>query len=504
MAGLHARITSAVTKAIALVSPGRALDYARKQALLSDYNAAAVRGANQAWRPGNRSADEIIRREGRDIRARARDLERNSPNVYGAIDRIVGNVVFNGIWPQAELKLAGGEPDKERNDRIEEHWENWAESVGFIEIQELALRHQWLDGEILAHWYLDPQLLAEGICPLGVELLEIDHLDESVHGEQPGGTYAKRGIEYDRRGRPVAYHLFTEHPGDMSRFLSSRSVRVPAQDVDHIFQRRRASQSRGVAWLASIVQTMRNIDEYKTSEQLAARLAAAFGIFVTTNNPEILASGGGLGGIDLSQYPKISEIPDFVDPARITALPVGTDVKVAEFNRPGGSYEPFTKGTLKDASVGAGMSYEAFSNDYTDASFSSARQASLEERRGYLRQQNFLNSRLNERAWRRFCRVLAVAGLEPLETYRVPVTWQAPGWPWVDPLKDAKAAELDLALGITTRRKLCADRGLHFDEVVEQQARERKMLEEAGLWREPGQGGAKAEPDKEIEDADEK
>lgn len=504
MTGLHARFTSAVTKAIAVFSPGRALDYARKQALLADYNAAAVRGANQAWRPGNRSADEIIRREGRDIRARARDLERNSPNVYGAIDRIVSNVVFNGIWPQAELKREDGEPDKERNDRIEEHWERWAEAVDFVEIQELVLRHQWFDGEILAHWYLDPQLLVEGLCPLGVELLEIDHLDESVHGEQPGGTYAKRGIEYDRRGRPVAYHLFTEHPGDMSRFLSSRSVRVPAEDIDHIFMRRRSSQSRGVAWLASIVQTMRNIDEYKTSEQLAARLAAAFGIFVTTNNPEIMAGGIGRGGVDLSKYPSIDDVPDFIDPARITVMPAGTDIKVAEFNRPGGSYEPFTKGTLKDASVGAGMSYEAFSNDYTDASYSSARTAALEERRGYQRQQHFLNRKFNERAWRRFCRVLAIAGLEPLDSYRVPVTWQAPGWQWVDPRNDSTAAEKDIGLGLSTRRKLCADRGLDFDEVVEQLAREKRMLEEAGLWREPGAKEPAPQEDKEPENADKK
>jgi hypothetical protein len=51
----------------------------------------------------------------------------------------------------------------------------------------------------------------------------------------------------------------------------------------------------------------------------------------------------------------------------------------------------------------------------------------------------------------------------------------------VDPDKDSKAAERDLKNSLTTRRKLCADRGLDFDEVVDQLRRERELLDQAGI-----------------------
>ena len=55
----------------------------------------------------------------------------------------------------------------------------------------------------------------------------------------------------------------------------------------------------------------------------------------------------------------------------------------------------------------------------------------------------------------------------------------------MDPEKEAKAAEVELALGLTTRRDLCASKGRDWEEVLRQRLveaqREAELRAELGL-----------------------
>ncbi|WP_018126129.1 phage portal protein [Desulfovibrio oxyclinae] len=465
---------------MALSDPRKAARFVNERMQFLAYKAADRKGANARWLPGNRSEDAELRRDGRLVTARARDLVHSSPHVFGAIERIAANVVFCGIRAQAEAKRADGSLDTEINRRVESQWKRWAEHphVRFYELQELAVRHCWTDGGLLAHYYVDTDLLRDGVVPLGIELIEMDQIDTSVHGPLPGGTVARRGIEYNAKGHPVAYHLHTEHPGDAEvlSFSSFGSVRIPVENLNHIFLRRRISQSTGASWLASVVPDMRDLNEYRDSERIAARLVSAFGFFVSSPTPEAQPEDF------MSTWPEDTVEPgDFIEPGRVQFLPDGAEIKGTGFDRPGNTYEPFVRDTLRGASVGMGMSYEAASNDYTGASYSSARSASLEERRGYRKQQHFINRRFNTPTWNWWISLLSMSGLEPDAPANVPVRWQNPGWPWVDPLKDSKSAELELKLGITSMTRIAADRGHDLEEILEERKRERELLEKYGL-----------------------
>ena len=59
--------------------------------------------------------------------------------------------------------------------------------------------------------------------------------------------------------------------------------------------------------------------------------------------------------------------------------------------------------------------------------------------------------------------------------------WIGPARGWVDPKKEAEAAELRMAIGISTLEKECADQGEWWVEVVQQRARERRYLLSEGL-----------------------
>lgn len=483
--------TNARAQLIGLRNPAAAMDYLRgRQALLS-YAAGSRRGANRLWNPKNQAADELLRRDGRLITARARDLERNSGHVSGALDKICNNVLGDsGIRPQAQLKDLGGRLDRERNKAVEEQFRRWAEDprVDFYGKQELALRHSWIDGEVLLHLHESPALYRAGLVPLGLEVLEADHLDNSVNGVLANGNKAVRGVEFDAEGHPVAYHLFTEHPGasatNMRSFSLGKSQRVDASRILHPFWRKRASQTRGVSWLASVIMEMHDFDEYQDSERIAARLTSAFGFFIETAYPETL--GGMFPGQALPGHACASpsaldgaKLPAHIDPGRVQTLPPGTKIHAEGFERPGSNYASYTDVSLQGASCGLGMSYEAYSNNYSKATYSSARSAALEERRGYKRQQAYLVKHLCRPVWRRWGQLLALTDLAaPLALPAggdIPVSWQTPGWAWVDPQKDANASKIRLALGVTSRRRIAADTGDDLDEIMDEVREEQEL-----------------------------
>jgi len=445
-------------RAIGTVAPRTALRYIQHRMALEHYTGATPSGPNRAWRPSSKSADAMLKQDAKLLRARSRDLVRSYGQVAGAVGRICNNVIFKGFTPQFQ------------NPDLAQAWTEWAKAVSLLDKVNLALRHLWMDGEILIHYYLSPTLRNKGIIPLGIELLEIDHLDESVHGDTNAGTRAKRGIEYNREGWPVYYNLFNEHPGDSLWGTYGDKRRVPAREIEHVFVPFRASQSRGEPWMAPAILEIRDSSEYRSNERLAMRLASAFGIFIKTNLPEAF-SGNILGGD--GQESSAYDGPDYLEPARIQPLPPGTEVQTAKMDRPSDNFEPYMRTSYRDQSLAFGMSYEAYSNDYTGATYSSARSASLEERRGYQVQQEVLANKVYRPTERRFKSMGQLMGMD--WTIEPPTVWQVPGWPWVDPDKDSKGAERDIKNGVNSRHKVCADRGRDYDEVqdeLEQEAQD--------------------------------
>ncbi|MCP4021579.1 MAG: phage portal protein, partial [Desulfobacteraceae bacterium] len=424
------------------------------------------------------------------IKARCRDLARNNPYIKGSIRKICENVVRNGINPQAKVRDKKGQLQKELNKKLEGHWKKWRkkkycdiaghDSIGSI--QKLVLRHIWTDGEILVHRVWDLNLLKQGKIPFRIEVLECDLLADHVNGDLKNGNVAKRGIEFDpATGRPVAYHFLPSYPGDYL-FSNYKDVRViSARDIIHVFEKERASQTRGVSWFVSIVIEAFDLAEYQSFERIGAKVAAAFGVFIKTQFPEMMGQTPALAGSENPNNPN-ADLPSYIEPGRIQTLPIGTEIQLASHKRPGETYAPYVKQSLKGMSAGASMSYGAFANDRSDSSYSAERTSQLDERLSYQGQQTFLNEKLNGDLWEWVLEGIFLAGLEDLPGFSkdqeryFEVEWQNPGWQWVDPSKDSQAAERDLKNNVTTLKKLLAARGEDYEEIMEQRIRELEDL----------------------------
>ncbi len=506
-------MTALVAGVVGVFSPGRAISYREARDFLRTYVAGELTGPNQNWRPTNRSADSEIKRGHRYVMARARDQAQNNAYIAGGLEKICNNVVRRGIPPQARIRLPNGKQDQKLNKKIERdlwsRWVRYADITGhnsFYAIQRLVLRHLWVDGEVLIHRVWDWSL--KGIVPLRLEIIECDHLDGMVDGQLDNGNIARRGIEFSAEtGKPVAYHLYEKHPGDYQNLGAlGSSRRIPAEDITHIFDKRRASQTRGISWLAAILIEAYDLSDYKTYERIGAKLAAAFGIFIKSSAPSY-GGGAGIGIPGNSQMARPGgtepdpKLPDFIEAGRIQRLPRDTEIQVASHNRPGTQFEPFIRDSVRGQSTGTGMSYEAYSNDYSSASYSSARSASLEERLSYRGQQGFLNEKLNDKVWAWFIEAAFVAGLLPeLRDYAVnklpaheAVSWQDPGWHWVDPLKDSKAADTGIANVTTTRTRVAAANGEEWDELLEEALTEEEKLAKLYELRRQNASAAKGE-----------
>lgn len=466
------------------------------------YQAAEMGGANRNFHPRRSTGDADIRRGLRLVVDRCRDQYINNPSIRGAIRRMVNNAVRDGIAPRFRFRNPSGEPLTEANRAWEALFNRWAIYAGLNRrqslwtMQRLALATMWSDGEFYVHRAFSDAI--PGIPPLRLELIERDMLDTSVDGDLQNGNLARMGKELDRTtGEIVAYHFLAAHPGDYNGYRRGirDTRRIPAADIIDCHEADRISQTAGMPWLASLVMESWDLQEYRDYERIGAKLAAAFGIFVRNDNPvpNLLGGIGGPGfGAPGGDWPgawgcNVAPLGEYIEPGRIQALPYGTDIRIAEHNRPGTQYEPYVKESRRTQSTGLGISYEAFANDYTDASYSSARSAALEERLSYQGMQFFLSEAFLDPICRWFIESAWQAGLNPHPMpgfAENPWPWlesfaQAnPGWQWVDPAKDASASEKKIALGLSSHYREAMAAGVDFDENVDELLRaETKLLE---------------------------
>ena len=482
---IHDAITRAISSVVGIFAPSMAMEYARNRSLLKRaYSAAKATGPNQLWKPTGSSAAKEIAMSGTAVRNRARDLERNNPYIAGLARKWVANTVGEGMWPKAKVLGADGKLDAEINSEIESRWERWQETAGingdsFVEIQQQGARHLLIDGEFLIRRIQKPGV------PLALQLLECDFLDTAKDSPDLGnGSRIVGGIELDAYDRPVSYHLFSAHPADKG----TTSTPVPASEIIHVFDRQRASQVRGICAFASVISEIFDTVEYQDSILTLARVATAFGVFVQSPNPSdwMPATGGTTNAAGAPE--------EYVTPGGIHKLLPGETIAQVKPENPGSNYDPFVRSRLRAASTGIGVSYESFSNDYSQVSYSSARQAMIVERALYRVVSNLIDSKLNQRVYRWFLdnetslaapgvRPLALAGYaqNPRPYWRV--KFSRPRQEWIDPAKEAGAAKDRLAIGLETLTELAENEGRDIDEVMATRAAEIERMQELGIFQ---------------------
>jgi len=427
--------------------------------------------------PGRLGIDQLLRWNLSTIRERSRDLARNDDHMRQFLRLLKNNVIgSSGIRMQAKIRDDNDNLDIKTSRLIEDAWTRWSKRFASVnadmtlrEVLGLALTSVARDGEVLI------RILRGADNPFGftLQIIDADFLDERFFEELPNGRKIVMGVEKSKWGRPLAYWLYDQHPGENGGIRAKR-IRVPADEIIHLFVRDFSSQTRGVPWAHSTIIKLRMMGAYEEAEVIAARVSAAkMGFYVDS--------------LDAPYQPEDEEgtLITEVEPGTLEKLPPGMDFKPFDPGRPNAEFGDFCKAILRSVSSGLGCSYNVLANDYESVNYSSLRAAKLSERDAWMEIQQWIIDKVLERIYEEWLNFAILTKQLPFSASETPrltnVKWQPRRWDWVDPLKDVQAKVLEIDHGLTSRTRVCAERGVDFEDILEELHRERELMEQYGI-----------------------
>lgn len=446
-------------------------------------NYSGAKGSNLTadWMTTNLTADETIRWSLRQLRSRSRDLAINNDHMKNFLRKLKVNVVGpSGIGMQSKARLRSGELDARTNPKIEAAWADWtkrrnASVCGTQSLRDLcntALETVARDGEVLLRKYR----AYDNPFRFALQIIEADHLDENLNRTTEDGNRITMGIEKNPYGKPVAYYLFAKHPGDSSQ-AGQKYVRVPAEEIIHIFLKERPTQSRGVPWAHTAIIRLRMLGAYEEAALVNARIGAS--------KMQSIIMGENQSEFEGDSRDAYNNIIQEVEPGMRDVLPYGTTIHDSMPPFPNGEHGIFTKAMLRGIASGLGVSYNSLANDLEGVNFSSLRSGLLEERDGWKAVQTwFIESMLDELYpdWLDMAIISGQLSISMADTSRLSAPrWQPRRWEWVDPEKDINARITALKAGLTTRTRICGEVGDDFEEILEELEEEQQMIDDAGL-----------------------
>jgi len=464
------------------------------------------------WNPQLRSGDAEWLPE-RDVAvARIRDLARNNGWAAGVVQRYVDQAIGSSFRlsyrPDYEALGQSVEWAREIRRVVENGFMNYVNDPRcFIDAGErmtltaqlgLGMRHRIVDGETLAvaQWLRRPGTPFR----TAIQLIDPDRLSNPNEG--PDTDSLRGGVEINRYGAPLTYHIRARHPDDagLTSLDAFRWERVPRRTpwgrtrVIHFFEAERAGDTRGKSLLTPVVEKFRMEDRYSRTELQAALLNAIFAAFIESPLDHSLieeALDTGLSNYQDARSAFHEERRLTLDGVRIPTLFPGEQFRFTTAERPSGSFAEFERAVLRNIAAATGQSYEQLAQDWSQTNYSSARAAMLEAWK-------FLVARREHYAAGVATPIFVLWLEEAFEngTIEVPqgapgfwdnlaawtrCRWIGPGRGWVDPTKEAQASLMRIDANISTLEDEAAEQGRSFEEILEQLAYERQRRRELGL-----------------------
>jgi lambda family phage portal protein len=534
-------------RVIAYIAPGlavRRLKARATMAVIGGYVGGRYeRNSLKAWFTAANSADVDTVYDLITLRSRSRDLVRNTPIATGAVGTMLTNVIGSGLslmaQPDRELLKMTDEQAEAWVETTEREFRCWSESPdcditrtqNFYSLQALFFRSCLESGDCFALLPMDSVPSKASAYQLRIQLIEADRIATpgaqgivaivpaggsdganavnyvAQQTDAPGAPAARLGpyggatagnrivggVEVTQVGAPVAYHIATQHPGDVAA-SAIKWNRVPAfgktgrRNVLHGFERTRPGQNRGVPFLAPVIDTLKQLDRYTEAELMAAVVSGMFTVFVKTEAgdgmaPEQLSGSGAAPLVSTKNQIGLGN-------GSIVDLIPGEEIVQANPTRPNTAYDGFVESILRQIGVALGLPFEVLIKHFT-ASYSAARAALIQAWQVFKLRRDFVSTQ--------FCNPVYEAWMEEAvasDRIDAPGFFDDPiirrgylGCAWVgdaasqiDPLKEIQAAELRLQVGVSDLKQETMElRGRDWDDVHKQQVLEKKARVAGGL-----------------------
>lgn len=445
-----------------------------------NYDAGSYDRLNAGWVAYNQSAEQTDRYNRDTIRARARDLERNSDMANSIIGAYRRNVIGHGWTLQART---GSEA---LNNQIEEAWKEWCkrqncditETQSFNQLLRMAERRKRVDGGIL----FKKCYTSGGLVPFKLQALEVDELDTGRVSPHSTKCRVSGGIELNTYNKPVGYWI---KQYSIDGYGQMDSIYVPAKDIIYYFTKNRPSQVREMSDLAPTITRVRDANEFMTAVSVKERIAACLAVFVKKITP----TGGFARGINSTSDSRQRE--DYegkrISPGMIKELNAGDEIQVVNPTGQATDAASYIKLQQRLIGAGQGLSYEATSRDMSQSNYSSARQGIIEDGQTYVEDIELLKEVVMDEVYETFIISGVLSGLFDISGFwdnkrkYLKHEWVAPPKPWIDPVKEANATKIALQTGQKTYQQIAAENGKDWKEQIDETVAVLEYAREKGL-----------------------
>ena len=448
-----------IDRVVGWISPQRGFARQAWRDALRHYDAGDDSRLNANWRAINTSAEHTDRYSRDTVRARARDLERNSDMLNALIGAFGRNIVGGGFNLQAETG------DTELNQQIEKLWAQWCKkrncdvtgTQSFSQMLRMAVRRKKVDGGML----FVKRYTGDGLLPFKLQAMEVDELDSSTIIARHKGNRVCGGIEYTPYNKPVGY-WFRQYSID--GITAPEPVYIEAKDVIFYFSKRRPSQLREMSDMAPTLPRIRDANEFMVAENTKQRLLACIALFIKRVNP---ANWG-------RQSPGSGKNYDrrMFTPGMVSELNAGDDVDMINPQGQATDAAQYVKLLQRLISSGQGLSYEAVARDMSGSTSRSTRQNLIEDGLTYADEVELLAEVMDE-IYESFLISAVLADKIHIpdfwaqkNTYFVH-HWVKPPKPWIDPAKEATATQTAMRTGQKTFKQIAAENGKDWRDQVD-------------------------------------
>lgn len=483
---------------IRAISPAWAARRARAR-IAFDYYEAADPSRLRRERKDKRSANAQNRLAADALRIQARHLEQNLDIASGALDVLVNNTIGSGIAPEPQVMGTDGEPAEAFNRDLLKLWDDWIHSPevtrqhDYYALQRLAARSAFRDGEVFGQRIVGrvPLLDHNTVVPYSLEMLEADFVPGDLND---AAQNIVQGVRLNAWGQPVEYRVYKTHPGEDGSLLSALQTKaVPAARMLHVKQVKRLHQVRGISVFASVINRLDDIKEIDESERVAARVAAAMSAYIKKGTPDIYSpEDHPLDASGQRQLRSMEMVPGMI----FDDLAPGEEIGSIASNRPNNALIPFRDAQLRCAAGGLGASFSSLSKNY-NGTYSAQRQELVEQYGHYRALSAQFIKQYCQPVWDSFIEAAISSGAISAQGIDMTTVYDAshtvPAMPWIDPLKEAQANEIDEDRGYKSRSRIIRERGLNPDQVNQEIRRDQREAQRLGLQL-AGKSGGSADP----------
>lgn len=409
----------------------------------------------------------------------ARDLYRNDMVIGQMTDRAVINWMGSGLTPDPDTG------DKTLDKDLKERWTEESEDPDTCDVAgELTFHEQEL--------MVGREILVAGDT-FGIFTDEgtVQHI-ESHRCRSPQRTQRNiiHGIECDRTTKKRQRCWFTKESLDpmQQTKITVKDLRpVDVRDeegecqVMHVYSPKRFSQTRGVTAYAPIIIPAGMFDDLQFAHLLKSQLNA-FWLLVRKREKGFFDDNPNVQhfGVTNNDFTGTRRVDDIAPGSEIGASP-GEDIQPWNPNNPPAEFFPHAKLILTMMGINLGMPLVLVLMDASETNFSGFRGAIDQARLGFRHNQRILKARFHRPFWRFKLNFWAdgdpvlAAARERLGKRYLKHKWNTPGWPYIEPTKDAQGDLIRSSNMQTSPRRLATERGFDWADIVSETVEDRRL-----------------------------